>query len=568
MTISPLDWNAPDTWLLALLLLALLVMPFWLISRKAGVSTGRKTVRLVLHSLLWLSVVGLWLQPRWLQTLPSGKLLLAADNVPADYVRSTAASLGIETVLTASAFRAMKTTPPVDHVWLLGQDFSGTELARLSRQVINWSPYNVPGQLQQLRWKGFVGQGEQQTVTGKINTPEGGMLRLRFGQKTVDSTQLTADSQSFNLSYFAFAQGRTQLTLWLDKTVLDTIRFVARPASKLRVRFVLDAPDFETRALADWLGQQRNTVELTNRLSTGIGSELTINKPTSGALPDLIVTDPANVGNALVNKALLSGKSVLVLNLSRPDVEVPAINRALRTSFQVRRIPGKDTIRLSSDLTALPFRFQPLSGTVPVAGYPVLVQPVNGRVAVSLLAETFPMRLSGDTTAYARLWLSVLAPLRLVAQNNVQVDAPVLVNQPAHFTINNPTATPTRLRVGSDTLMVQPAPVNTRSYNALGRFATSGWLPVQDTLAVYAYGNPAEAWRAVPADSPNSAGIAAVMQREELARWVRAHRRFDSVPNQTVAATARTIEKAIPGWGWLIIVALLLTAVWVEPKLG
>ncbi len=564
MTIPPLDWNIPETWLLAGLLLALLVVPIWLTGRQRGISSRRRAVRLLLHGLLWLAVLGLWLQPRWQQTLPSGKLILAADNVPADVVRATATRLGVQTVLSASAFQALKTTLPVDTVWLLGQSFPGDELARLARQVVRWLPYNVPGQLQQLRWKGIILQGERQTVTGKINTPEGGVLRLKFGQKTVDSTRLSADDQSFRLSYIAFSQGRTQLTLWLDKTVLDTVRFVARPADRLRIRFVLDAPDFETRTLADWLGQQGNAVDLTNRLSKGIGSELTINKSTASALPDLVITDPSNVGNPLVSKAVTAGKSVLVLNLSRPDVELPAINRALRTGLQVRRIPGKDTVRLGPELTALPFRFQPTTGTLPVAGYPVTVQPANGRVAVSLLAETFPLRLSGDSAAYARLWLSVLAPLRPRGQNNVQVDAPVLLHQPVRFAVNNAAGLPTRLRVATDTVTLQPAPVNTRSYEGVGRFAKAGWLPVQDTLAVYAYGN-------VPGtgDVPDENGIAAIAQREQVASWVRAHRRYDSAPNQHESATvARTIEKAIPDWGWLLIVAVLLSALWIEPKVG
>lgn len=564
MTIPPLDWNAPQTWLLGVLVLALLVMPFWLISQQRGVGSGRKAVRLVLHGLLWLTVLGLWLQPRWQQTLPSGKLLLAADNVPDDSVRAVAARLKIQTTLSATAFRGLKTMLPVDTVWIVGQDFREGDLARLARQAVTWIPYNVPGQLQQLHWKGIVRLGERQTVTGKINTPEAGMLQLCFGQRTVDSIKLAAGNQVFNLSYVAFSQGRTPLTLRLGKTVLDTIRFVARPAEKLRVRFVLDAPDFETRALADWLGQQGNIVELTNRLSTGIGSELTINKPATNVLPDLVITDPANVDNALVNKALAAGKSVLVLNLSRPDADMPTINRALRTSLQVRRILGKDTIRISADLTALPFRFQSTApaarpGTLSVTGYPVMVQSATAgsRVAVSLLAETFPLRLSGDSAAYARLWLAVLAPLRPVGQDNIQVDAPVQIHQPVRFKVNNARTTPARLRVGADTLTLQPDPINTRAYEATGRFATVGWLPVQDTLAVYAYGN------ASPAN-----GVSSIAQREQIASWVRAHRRYDAAPNQSGRVTARTIEKAIPDWEWLLVIGLLLSALWLEPKLG
>ena len=123
MIVSPLDWTFPETWLLAGLLLALLVMPIWLVGRRRGIGKGRKAVRVVLHGLLWLAVLGLWLQLRWQQTLPSGGVLLVADNVPASFVEATAVRLGLKTTLSARAFRALKTALPVDTVWLLVQNF-------------------------------------------------------------------------------------------------------------------------------------------------------------------------------------------------------------------------------------------------------------------------------------------------------------------------------------------------------------------------------------------------------------------------------------------------------------
>ena len=556
MTFHPLDWHVPETWLVAALLLALLVVPMVLIGQQKGISIARKSFRMALNSLLWLAVLGVWLQPRWQQTLPPGRLLLAADNVPADYVRSTATSLGVRTVLTATAFRALKTDLPVDTVWLLGQ-VPEQVLARLSRQWLVWRPYNVPGQLQDIRWKGIVRVGEQQSVYGKINIGEGAALRLKFGQEVVDSTALPVGDQPFKLTYPVFSKGRTSVTLWLGTTLLDTLRFFARPAPALRVRFVLDAPDFETRTLADWLGRQGNAVDLTSRLSKGVGSELTINKTAAGTLLDLVITDPENVDNLLIKRTVASGKSVLVLNLTHPETDVPTINRAVGTRFEVRRIPGKDTLRLAPNLTALPFRFQPSPAALPVAGYPVMVQPRGGRVAVSLLAETFPLRLSGDSTAYARLWQSVLAQLRPTGADNVLIDAPVFQYQPARFRVNNAGTLPAQFRVGPDTLMTRPDPVNARSYAATGRFAKTGWLSVQDTLAIYVYGD-------VPEKTPP--GLAAVARREQTAAWVRAHRRYDAAASRVAQNRPRIIEKAIPDWGWLLVIGLLLSALWGEVK--
>ena len=128
---------------------------------------------------------------------------------------------------------------------------------------------------------------------------------------------------------------------------------------------------------------------------------MTLNTPITAknTLPDLFITDPANVANALIRSGLAAGKNVLVLNLSNPDTELTTINRALQTRWQARRVLGKDSLHVGTSLTALPYRFVSSVGTLPVANYPVMVQPTrtNGRVAVSLLTETFPLKLGGDS---------------------------------------------------------------------------------------------------------------------------------------------------------------------------
>ena len=267
MTLPPIDWATPWPWLMATALLALLALPVWLINRKTGLSTGRKTVRLGLNSLLWLALLGLVLQPRWRTQLPAGRVLLVADDIPNATVRSVQDSLHINTTIRAKAFRGA-----TDTVVLLGQSFPEKISTQLARQVVAWVPYDAPNQLQALHWQGIVRRGDRQVVSGKIAASAGDKIRLKFGKKTLDSATLQAGSQPFTLQYPVFSQGQTTLTLWLNNTVLDTVRFVARPVGRLRIRLVFTAPDFETRTLADWLGQQGHQVELSNTLSKGIGS--------------------------------------------------------------------------------------------------------------------------------------------------------------------------------------------------------------------------------------------------------------------------------------------------------
>ena len=260
------------------------------------------------------------------------------------------------------------------------------------------------------------------------------------------------------------------------------------------------------------------------------------------------------MGNALVGKAVAAGKAILVLNLSRPDSDVPAVNRALGTRMQVRRVPGKDSLRVGPSLTALPFRFVPGAGTLPVSTYPVVAQPTRAgsRVAVSLLSETFPLRLSGDSAAYERLWLTLLAPLQPTTVNNVAFTAPLVQHQPARLVVSNPTVAPTRLRIGPDTVALRPQPLNARVWTGLARPTQPGWQPLADTLAGYVY-----------AASGNGA-LARLAQRKKIAAMVRAHRRYD----RSQPPTARFVATALPDWVWFAALLLLLSGLWIEPKLG
>lgn len=551
MTFLPLDWTTPWTWLTALLLVAILVSSIWQISQQTNLSRGRKWGRFGLHGLLFLALLGLAIQPRWRTQLPAGRVLLVADDVPNARARTVQDSLNIRETVRAKVFRGA-----TDSVTLLGQAFTDNIQSQLARQVVSWVPYAVDNQLQSLRWRGILQLGQRQVISGQIRVSEAAMLRLRFGNRTLDSTRLGVGDQSFTLGYTVFAAGRNSPTLWLNKTLLDTLHFVTQPTPRLRIRFVLTAPDFETRTLADWLGQQGNQVELTNTLSKGVGSSVAINGTPSarGTLPDLVITDPANVDNPLVRSTLAAGKCVLVLNLANPEADVPTINRALRTHWQLRRVPGKDTLHIGTVLTALPYRFVPATHILPVPGYPVAIQPTTGRVALSLLTETFPLRLGGDSVAYNRLWLSVLAQLRPMSANNVTIEAPVYQHLPATLTVNNPAVVPTQLRLGNDTILLRPSPLNTRSWEGTARPTQPGWQPLQDTSAVYVYRS----------EGAQTGAVAQVAQRKKTAAVARAHRRYDTKrPSE-----ARFVEKALPDWAWFILILSVLAALWIEPKLG
>ena len=546
-----LDWATPLTGLCLLALVVLLAVQGWLIGRNTALSRTRKRVRLGLNLLLWLVLLGYVLQPRWPIAEPATQVLLVGDEVPTSFARHLQDSLGIPERLTS---RTLSGT--YDSVTIVGTQFPAPLLARLSSSALRHIPYPAPDELVRLHWNGILRQGELQRVTGLVNVATPQRLRLRYGNITLDSINLTAGTHPFALQFPAFLRGKNQVELRLGDKTLDTVRFFSRPTEPLTVHFLLNSPDIESKTLANWLGRQGHTVTVSATLSKALSSSVSINQSatTRARTPDLLITEPANAGNAQIRKAVADGRAVLFINLTNPEVDSRTINQAVGSRWQARRVTNAPLVPVSNGLTALPYRFVDYLNQFSVTGFPVFVQQTAGRVqpgrvGVSLLSETFPLALSGDSTTYARLWTAVLARLSGAETNEVQVDAPLIqgLNQP--ITINNPTRRLTTLRVGADTLRLIPSPLNQLSASGHGLFPAAGWQLVQDTLALY-----------VEASQPAKP----LVSRARLDRFLLAHQQFG--PSATASTPSPTTQ--IPDWVWFALILLCFTALWLEPKLG
>ena len=403
-----LNLSDPFTIAITFALLALLVVQGWFILQNHTLTPGRRTVRIALNGLLWLLVVGYVLHLSWPIDRPATHVLLVGEDVPTAYARTVQDSLRLRDRFTAPTLKTA-----YDTVSLVGQDFPTETLAQLSQSVVRWVPYDQPDQVQALRWKGIVRQGEMQHITGQLQSSDRQLLRIQYGNKTLDSLMLTQGRNTFDLHFPAFGRGHTQTELVLGSKTLDTVRFFGRPTTPLHIRFLLDSPDFESKILAEWLGKQGHSVQLSTTLSTNVRSSIGINSSPKRAAqkPDVVITDPANATNALVRKAIADGKAVLFINLSNPSADAEAINRSLGTRWQVRKFANQETVPVGANLTAHPYRFSPAPNQFAVVGYPVAVQQVAGRVGLSLLNETYPLSLSGDSTTYSQIWYADHGPV-------------------------------------------------------------------------------------------------------------------------------------------------------------
>ena len=544
---TTINWTSPITWLIALALLLLLIGQLWLLSRNQVLSSGRKRVRIGLNLLLWLVLVAYFLQFQWPVAKPATHALMVGNEVPSTFARHLKDSLHIQDSFTSRNFKAQ-----YDSVTLVGQQFPTETLTQLSNAALQWIPYNQPDQLQEISWKEMVRQGEMQRVTGQIQSSKDQLLRLKFGNKTLDSVALHQGANRFVFQFPSFTRGQSQADMVLGSIRLDTLRFFTRPTKPLTVQFLLNNPDFESKTLATWLGKQGHIVQVSTTLSKAISSNASLNKAGKSALkttPDLIITEPANAANAIVRKAIAEGKAVLFINLTSPETDARLVNQVTGSHWQVRKASNELTIPVGNGLTALPYHFADNLNQFAVSGYPVAVQQTAGRVGLSLLSETYPLSLSGDSLTYNKLWTSVLARLSNADQNAVQIAAPVYKSLEQEIYINNPSSRLPAIRIGQDTLPLTYSSINDRSAVGTISFGKSGWQRIQDTLMMYV--------NDIRQDDP-------IAGRAMVSRFMLAHSQAqlaDTHPDR--AATTQ-----LPDWAWLLLVIACFTALWVEPKLA
>ena len=545
------SFNSSDPlhWLTAILLAAFPVIVFGILWKNKTLSPQRKWLRGGLNVFLWLVLLGYLLQPTWSKTAEANKALLVGEEVPAAVASHWQDSLGLRERFGAPEFLKKKLATHFDSVLLLGQDFPPGLLSQLTSSTLDWQPYFPENQLQNIQWQGTLRQGELQRITGRVKSSQSEWLKIKFADKTLDSTQISSTQPAFALNFPAFTEGRTATELFLGNKFLDTLRFFVRPRPVLLYQFVLDSPDFESRTLAEWLGRRGNAVTVTTTVSKNIQQSTTINGGIlKGTLPDVVITDPSNASNPLVKKALGAGKSVLFMGLTQGEGTFATLNRALGTGFSVKRTTSQTAVQIAPNLTALPYEFNESLPQFKVPGYPVAFWPKVGRVGVSLLNETFPLKLSGDSIRYAQVWNTIFAQIQPPTGTILTADAPLFKGLFGTLTLNSAARVPSRLRIGPDTVALRSSPLNEHTATVPYLFGQAGWLTLGDSTEVFV-------------EDSTSTGFLARRMND----YIRAQRaaRF-STTESTIKPQRR--EK-VNDWVWLALFMLSCTALWIEPKL-
>lgn len=534
-----------------ILLFILLAIQIWAVVRRKDLPKLRFRVKLLLNLLLWIVLFLFVNQPERESTADTSKVLIVGENVETARTKQIQDSLKITETFSLNEFKKKTKENPtfvekLGNVYLIGEGFNSLILSKFSAKNMAWIPNFRPNQLQSINWQGVLRKGQIQEVKGRIETADKQALRIKFGKQVLDSTVLNKGLNEFTLRFPTFAIGRTETGLFLGDDLLKNIQFFTYKPQSLSVLFILDNPDFESKNLADWLGKNGHRVEIQTTIAKNTKSQGSINKTKEKFEPDLVITDASNAANQAVKKAVSDGKSVLFIGFVNPDAEIKQINQALGTRWILKKISNQENLKISDELTALPFQFIPNPTQKTLADYPISIHRTTFRAGVSLLNETFPIKLSGDSLNYSKIWNSVIDQLIPPQKSNVLIDAPVYQDVQNQVFINNSTEDLPKLRVEKDTVTLQKSAVNAATLVANYRFRDAGWQPLADSMEIYVESKDSQLAKA-----------------KEMQEFVNA-----KSENQLLnSSESQQIISKIPDWTWFLLIIVCLSLLWIEPKL-
>ncbi len=538
-------------WLIYLALIVIFGLQIWLILKAKSISKQRLKIRLALNLLLWIVVLLFVIQPQWKSSANTSRVLLISENIPSEYIKKVKDSLKITESFSNNDFQQKIIEEPtfVEHlgnIYLLGEDFNAEFLSKLSEKKLTFLPYFKQNELQNITWKGILRKGDLQAITGKIKLSAAKVLKIKYADQILDSVSLQKGLNNFRLNFPIFSVGQTETKLFLGEELLQKIVFFSRRNPPISIHFILENPDFESKTLADWLGKNGNHVELTTTVAKNTQNQTSINKQKTFKA-DIVITSPSNASNVVVKKAFADGKSVLFLGLTNPEQEFKTINQSLGNQWFTKRISNEESIKISENLTALPYHFVEKNNQKILTDFPVAIQKNFGKIAVSLLNETFPLKLSGDSVTYNKLWTSVFQQLNPAFQDNIEISSPIFQDTKATISLNNRSIATKDFKIANDTIQVENSVINSLSSETDFIFRKIGWQTLQDSLEVYVEEIPTNLWKSKQIDEfliENSKKNA--QNTEEL---------------------SHVLTAKLPDWAWFIIILFCLTAVWIEPKL-
>lgn len=510
---------------------------FWIF--RTDLSSFRKAIKSALNTLFVIILIAYVFQPNWSSDSPEKAILVHSSAYSKDEIRFWKDSLNVKTAVELSRFQGEG-----NPVYLLGSDFSQAELLKIGNKQIQWISDIEYSSIYFLEWKGILKEGEIQKLNGKIESKDSLKISLKQEDEVISKTGSDANSGTFSLEFPAKVLGRNELELLVNDSVIGSVNFFVHASKPIQYSLQFAFPDAEIRILTEYL---INSGEQVNE-QIGISENAVIRSgdAESDSLQFLII-DPAQLSKKSTQEAIEKGVSVLVINGSDAAKDVMAINKVLGTNFNAKRVSNEESRVVEEDLEVAPYVFEPLVAQKLLFENAVAIQQIgNSKVGLSLLGKTFPIKLSGDSMRFQAIWEKILGAMIPQESGAVNLNLPVFTGLQARIEVNQAVFEKNFIRIESDSVFLQPSLVNPFSKSGSFISLDSGWLSVADSLEFYSYA--ADKWSSLKA-AKLKADFFTMNSKKDI----------------SVAVSISVYH--VPDWLWYVLFLLLLTLIWLEPKI-
>ncbi|PZX55594.1 hypothetical protein [Algoriphagus chordae] len=526
------------TWLFAIAIILILgVQLFWIL--QAELKASRKVIKIALNTLFSIVLLAYLLQLTWTSDRPEEAVLLHSSSSTKEKVRFWKDSLGIKKSVDIKNYQGEG-----NPLYLLGSDFSELELLKLGDRDIQWVSDVEEGEISFLEWKGILRKGEMQRLRGRIASSESLKISLSQQGEILDESQSELNEGTFQLEFPAKVLGRNQLDLMVNDSLYGSINFFARPAKAIQYSLQFAFPDAEIRNLTQFL---INSGEKVNEsIDVSINSRISSGSSASDSLQFLII-DPAQLSKKSTQEAIENGASVLVINLNDIGKDIPAVNKAFETKFNVTRSTPEESREVETDLDAYPYEFESVIAQKQLFENAFAVQQIgNAKLGVSLLGKTFPIKLAGDSLRYQAIWQKILGAMIPQESGSIELNQPIFTGIRADIQLNQQKFKEDFVSVESDSIFLRPSLVNPFSKTAEFVSLDSGWVSLSDSLEYYSYTD--NEWPSLQSSKMRADFLSANSQSDRSSAALENHQK-------------------ISDWIWYGLFLLVLTLLWLEPKL-
>jgi primosomal replication protein N len=386
--------------------------------------------------------------------------------------------------------------PALKKVKILGYGLTEDELQSLNNLQVSYNAPVIPAGIQSSSWQTNLKTGEALTIQGTFKNNEAKTIKLVLkGLNTpLDSVMLPANiTTGFQLSTLPKPSGRVVYQLLVlsgaDTLSSESIPVQIEQAKPVKVLMLNTSPDFETRFLKNWLGENGYAVAARAIISKDKVSEeyvnidkLNLQRLSAGTLDkfDVVVgslsalksLSPAE-GAALRQQVTQKGLGVII----RADSSDKAASW-LQRDFPVNTVATKEqlsvplilqnqkskTAKLSIDPSYISYRNNTQSLITDVQNHELagITLAGAGKLILTTLNHTYTWLLNGNKQDYASLWTLLInkSARKLLPVQSWQISSGLpAVNEPVDIVLQSAVA-PSNINVNSEnTAVVQNATV-------------------------------------------------------------------------------------------------------------